>query len=162
MKNTIIALITIILLAVSSVAFAKECPICDAAFIGNLSEVKKLLNEGADVNATNNDNDWTALIGAALEGHSEITKVLLDNGANVNDKDEDGITALMRAAYKGYSEVTKVLLKCGANPDITDDYGKNTWNYAKGKRIILAILEKHLNDVVEGREFPPCDKSATH
>ncbi len=40
------------------------------------------------MNATNNDNGWTAGIGAALEGHSEITKVLLDNGANVNDKDE--------------------------------------------------------------------------
>ncbi len=43
MKNTFITLFAIILLAVSPVAFAAECPLCDAAEDGNLSEVKILL-----------------------------------------------------------------------------------------------------------------------
>ena len=39
MKSAVVALLTIILLAVSFVAFAAECPLCDAAKDGNLLEV---------------------------------------------------------------------------------------------------------------------------
>ena len=194
MKNTFVALLTIILLAVSPVAFAAECPLCKAVGNGNLSEVKRLLDNGADVNYENkhglavldlaafngysevvkllldngadvnyeNKNGNTALIAAVIFNQNKVAKVLLDNGANVNYENKNGTTALIVAVIFNKNKVAKVLLECGANPDIKNKDGKNTWDFAEGKRIILAILEKHLNDVVEGREFPPCDKTATN
>ncbi|MGU9951655.1 MAG: ankyrin repeat domain-containing protein [Gammaproteobacteria bacterium WSBS_2016_MAG_OTU1] len=60
---------------------------------------------------------WTALMRAAGSGHSEVVKVLLENGADVNYKNKDGWwigwTALMRAAESGQNEVAKILLECG-------------------------------------------------
>ena len=128
----------------------------------NQSEVAKvLLENGADVNYENK-NGFTALVEAAIEGQSEVAKVLLENGADVNYENKNGFTALTWATYKGQSEVTKVLLECGANPDIRDTDGDNAWDLAKDKPIVFAILTKHLNDVVNGRKFPPCDKVATN
>ncbi len=64
------------------------------------------------------------------------------------------------AVSLGHVEITRILLQCGVNPDIKDTDGKTAWDYAKDKRIISAILEKYLNDVVAEREFPPCYKIA--
>ncbi len=113
MKNTLIALLTIVLLAVSPVTVAAECPLCDAAKNGDLSEVKRLLDNGADVRTR--VSYWTPLIEAAREGHSEVAKLLLDNGAIVNYEGPSGLTALMHAALLGQSEVAKLLLDNGAN-----------------------------------------------
>ncbi|MGU9951615.1 MAG: ankyrin repeat domain-containing protein [Gammaproteobacteria bacterium WSBS_2016_MAG_OTU1] len=38
-----------------------------------------------------------------MSGHSEVAKVLLDNGVNVNHENKYGRTALMIAMVKGYS-----------------------------------------------------------
>ncbi len=35
------------------------------------------------------------------EGHVEVVRLLLSNGANVNDKDDDGKTALMYSVEGG-------------------------------------------------------------
>ncbi len=121
MKKTIVALFPLILLAVSPVAFAAECPLCDAAYDGNLSEVKILIDNGANVNATN-ENGWTSLIIASEYGQSEVAKLLLGNGANVNYENK-GWTALMIAAQEDQSKVAKVLLDHGANANYEDKDG---------------------------------------
>lgn len=53
---------------------------------------------------------WTALMFAAIKGHSDIVKVLLDNGSDINAKNDDGKTALMLAAIKGHTNVVKQIL----------------------------------------------------
>ncbi len=160
MKNTLIALLTIVLLAVSPVAFAKECPLCVAAENGNLLKVKMLLENGANVN-DGEEYDMTALMLTAANGHIEVVKLLLENGAHVNQKDKGGWTALMSAAANGRSEVAEVLLECGANPNIASNHGKNVWDVAIDKRTISTILSKHHNDVAAGQKFPPCNKTVT-
>lgn len=49
--------------------------IIEAAANGKLEELKKLISDGADVNAKNN-NGWTALILAAWNGHKDCVKLL--------------------------------------------------------------------------------------
>ncbi len=104
-----------------------------------------------------------SLFVATQEINLSEVKRLLENGANVNCENKDGDMALIGVVVSDQSEVAKLLLECGANPDIKNKDGKNTWDFAKGKRIMLAILEKHLNDVVHGvKQLPPCDKTATN
>ncbi len=141
MKNTFITLITIILLAVSPVAFAAdECPLCYAAGTGNLSEVKRLLDKGADVN-TGNQYGTKALMWAAANGEREITKLLLYNGANVNDKNRDGWTALTWAATQGQSNVAKLLLDNGADVNARNKHGSTALMIVKSGEIAKFLLD---------------------
>ena len=57
---------------------------------------------------------------ASRAGDTERVKKLLDDGAPLDEKDEDGDTALMLASNKGHTEVVKLLLDKGALLD-----GKN-------------------------------------
>ena len=63
------------------------------------------------------ENGKTALMLAVVDGHSEVAKVLLDNGAAPNHANKIGQTALMGAASKGHSETAKVLLDNGADAE---------------------------------------------
>ena len=60
---------------------------------------------------------------AAICGHSDAAKVLLDNGAMPNQVNKSDMTALMSAAIFGYSEAAKVLLDNGAEPNQADKDG---------------------------------------
>jgi len=52
----------------------------DAIKNGDLSEVKAALGNGVDVNAKN-DWNWTALMSASENGHTEIVYLLKNAGA---------------------------------------------------------------------------------
>jgi ankyrin repeat protein len=64
-----------------------------------------------------------ALLVAALTGHKEIVKVLLDNGAEVDTRADDGRTPLMLAATKGDADLVAALLAVGADPTLVDKSG---------------------------------------
>lgn len=84
---------------------------------GDIATVKKLVNEGADVNATDSSGR-TALIEAAWGGYNEVVSFLIEKGANVNACDNAGCTALMRAAEEGHEAVVKTLAKSGADVNL--------------------------------------------
>ena len=78
----------------------KDKELLEAVKNNKLDEVKKALDAGANVNATNNDGN-TALIQASQNGHTEIVAMLLEKGADVNaSKGKGGDTALIRASYE--------------------------------------------------------------
>ena len=54
------------------------------------------------------------LIEAAKNGDTVSIKALLDAGADVNVKGEDGYTALMFAANAGHTEIVELLKAAGA------------------------------------------------
>lgn len=56
-----------------------------------------------------------ALCSAAGQGKPDIAKILIQHGANVNSRDEEGITPLSQAAYSKTAETTKLLISKGAN-----------------------------------------------
>jgi len=51
---------------------------------------------------------------AATNGHTDVVKVLLDKGANVNVIGEDGETALMYAKEGNYTKIIEMLKQYGA------------------------------------------------
>lgn len=53
---------------------------------------------------------------AAEEGHSHVMRVLVEAGADPNNRDVDGTTPLYRAAWRGQLAATKVLLHAKADP----------------------------------------------
>eukprot|EP00731_Ephydatia_muelleri_P000715 Em0001g715a len=59
----------------------------DAALQGDLEEMVKLLNQGADINGADEDG-WTALMMASYGGHLDCVKELLEKGALVNAQDK--------------------------------------------------------------------------
>ncbi|GFN79748.1 ankyrin [Plakobranchus ocellatus] len=85
------------------------------------STVGTLLSTGADPNKANNDGE-TAL---HLVRDAEITNLLIQAGANLEARDDDGQTPLLAAAYTGEADVINVLLKSGADMKATDNDGNS-------------------------------------
>ena len=75
-----------------------------------LAIVKDLRDHRADANIVPKDSTgWTALIAAAHNGHLEVTRVLLDHGADSSLRDKRGKTALAWAEAQGHVEVAQAL-----------------------------------------------------
>jgi ankyrin repeat protein len=139
-----------------------------AAENNRLSIVKTLLSTNADPNLQDN-NGWTALMKAvyrgntecvlaiadrsrqevnrgllvaALTGHKETAKALLDRGAEIDSRAEDGRTPLMLAASKGNMDLVSFFLQQGADPSLTDKSGDTAASLAsaKGSREVASLL----------------------
>ena len=66
----------------------------------------------------------TPLINAILYDQTETVKVLIDKGADVNEKGRDNFTALHWAAFYGKTEMVKILLSKGAEVNArSETYG---------------------------------------
>ncbi|MFM7389449.1 MAG: ankyrin repeat domain-containing protein, partial [Vampirovibrionales bacterium] len=77
---------------------------------------------------------------ASYHGHLEVVKVLLANGATVNQGDDRGFTPLYQASYKGHLEIVKLLLANGATVNQGDTYGNTPFDVAEN-RTIKALLK---------------------
>ena len=77
---------------------------------GDSDKVKRLIEEGADVNAKDNYGN-TALMWASQHGYIEVAKLLIEAGADVNLR---GTTALMIALEEGHTEIVELLKEAGA------------------------------------------------
>ena len=93
----------------------------------------------------------SSLICAAKGGHEEVTRLLLDHGADVEaaDEDEDGQTALMAASEAGSVAVTKLLLGHGADVATATNNGKTALMFAAacGHEAVTKLLLDHGADV---------------
>src|SRR5689334_725009 len=69
----------------------------------------------ADVNARERLYGRTALIIAAIEGHLEIVRMLVEAGSDLNIVDAEGETALSLARSYGNLDVAALLVEAGAN-----------------------------------------------
>ncbi|MBT9536817.1 MAG: ankyrin repeat domain-containing protein, partial [Nitrospirae bacterium] len=88
MKGNLISLISVIFIllvgmAMTGCATTGNTPLMSAVGSGDINAVKRLLNEGADVNAKDSDN-YSALMVAALDGYTEIVKLLIEKGADID------------------------------------------------------------------------------
>ena len=73
-----------------------------AAEAGDAESVQRLIDAGANVNATDMSGR-TALMWAALGGHAGVVRLLLYAGADAYASHKNGITAFMLAQARGHS-----------------------------------------------------------
>jgi len=105
---------TLVLAAATPAVRASKEALLDAARRGDLSGVKKALDSGVDVNAKT-DYGVTALTYAAEKGYTDIAKLLIDRGADVDVQDTFFSTrAINWAARNNHTDVVKLLLTHGA------------------------------------------------
>ncbi len=74
-----------------------------------------LLAMRANVEDRGMKGDCTPLMEAASAGHTDIVRLLIAHGADVNAQSSSGNTPLMYACAGGHEEVVRVLLEAGAN-----------------------------------------------
>ena len=68
-------------------------------------------------------NCHTRLMREALQGNTEKVKDLLDQGEEINQRDDNGRTALMFAVINTHYETMKVLLEYGADVNARSNRG---------------------------------------
>jgi ankyrin repeat protein len=105
-------------------------------------EVKRLIESGVDANEENDYGNIPLHIGIEKDC-VDIVEYLLQNGANVNAKEELlHRTPLIYAASQGRKEIVTLLLKYGADPHEKDDvdFTALTWATKKGHAEIVELL----------------------
>ena len=92
-----------------------------AAADGNVRSMRLLQMAGASVNS--GSSCCTPLFLAAGEGRLDAVRYLLDQGADVNARDERGRSALTEATFYGNAAVSKELILRGADVNVMSDEG---------------------------------------
>ncbi|GAW16892.1 hypothetical protein ANO14919_063380 [Xylariales sp. No.14919] len=121
---------------------------------GNLTDTKKLLEQGADVNCRDEENQ-EPLDYAVGKGDINVVKLLLKHGAHPDGIDERNCQSrLSHAAEYGHKEVVRTLLQYGARADSTDRSGRTPLFYAaiKGHEEIVAILQHEENVRIDSKD----------
>ncbi|KAH8126241.1 ankyrin repeat-containing domain protein [Trichoderma asperelloides] len=124
-----------------------------AAYFGHHVLVKLLLQQGADIEAKDDqdNNGWTPLLWASIKSHKTVMKLLLEKGADVNAKTHDSHTSLSSAVSMGLSiGIIRLLLKMGADTEMKDDeYGWTSlcWATVRGYRAIVQRLVENGADL---------------
>jgi ankyrin repeat protein len=141
----------------------------EACLMGDGERVRRLLEEGADVNARdgcgNTPLHLAVHFGGMLDrdlGFEWITvlKWLVERGADLNARDAEGRTPLHDAAMLGYDDAINVLLPFRedlprADPNARDNYGKTPLHYIAEKRNVdgIRLLKEHARS--RSQPLPP-------
>ena len=110
-------------------------PLLFAAQSGDIDTARHLLDAGADINESS-DEDGSPLVIAAASGHEDMALYLLERGADPNLTNAWGLAALHYTVHKGILNMSNWL------PTRTDDLG---WVHEPMHRLMKALLAKGAN-----------------
>ena len=116
-----------------------DSPVADAAMRDDVSAVRALLADGADVNTPRGDG-MTGLHWAALNGNAEIARLLIDAGADLEAATRIGAhTPLHVAGREGSGEIVAVLAEAGANVAAVTETGAMPLHFAAASGDVVAV-----------------------
>jgi cytohesin len=130
------------------VAHGAEVDVFVAAGLGLRERAARLL-EADSKRARARLWDWdTPLHFAVRNGHADVIDLLLDHGADLDARDEDGCSPLLRAVKAGRFELAKRLLDRGADVHTFNGLGETPLHRAvdQGNRPLAALLLAHTAD----------------
>ncbi|KFZ10879.1 hypothetical protein V502_07874 [Pseudogymnoascus sp. VKM F-4520 (FW-2644)] len=120
---------------ISEVGRPVMTPLGHAARLGRGNIVKYLLRRGAPVDGISDEN--TPLGSAAVEGHLDVCRDLIEAGADINATYGPlSTTPVGFAAKFGYDDIAELLLSRGAKVDINDSDGHPP--------IYVAVVTEHV------------------
>lgn len=93
-----------------------------AAWQNDIATARRLIDQGADVNAKD-DTMQSAYLIATSEGYRELLELTLANGADVRSLDSYNGTGLIRAAERGHAWVVGRLIRAGIEVDHVNRLG---------------------------------------
>lgn len=109
-------------------------PLGYACYFGHYDTAKLLIDCGANVNQSSNNDFKVSPIHSAVANQSEdITQLLINHKANVNATQVRGITALHTAAHNGNKRLTELLISAGADKNAKMEDGRTPWEMAIDK-----------------------------
>jgi len=94
---------------------------CECEF---LPIIKKMLKDGANVNQVNPRDGRTPLFYASYSGRLEAMKILIENGDDVNVKDNNGHSILISLFPHLSIEILEILIENGADVNEKNKFGK--------------------------------------
>ncbi|XP_072900509.1 uncharacterized protein [Hemitrygon akajei] len=104
-------------------------PLIAAAYMGHRQMAEILLQHGARINHCDCDGrsalSVAALCVPASRGYAGVVGLLLDWGAEVGQRDRDGLSPLLLAALEGHADVVELLLEAGADVEDADSAGRS-------------------------------------
>jgi ankyrin repeat protein len=135
---------------VSWVDYTGQTPFLRAAFSGDTTVMRLLLDHGADPDLATHGGT-TPLMAASGVGWVvqqtytesmpsllEAIRICLAHKADVNAVNSMGLTAVLGAANKGANDIIKLLVANGARLDAVDKHGRDAYSWAGG--VFLAAV----------------------
>jgi ankyrin repeat protein len=108
--------------------------ILEAAEVGDVPCIRRLLDEGANVDSvTDGRFPWTPLMKAAWRGRTDAVRLLLERGADPDHQDLDYFRAITLAADAGHWDIVRLLVEHGADATKSDGASMTALDYAKQK-----------------------------
>jgi ankyrin repeat protein len=126
---------------------------------GKILVIHALLDAGADPNLPDETDDGLAANAPLAEAastffatnRSEMVRLLIQRGSNVNQQDAEGQTALMRTLRYSDIEVVKILVEANADLDIRDNDGNTVLMMAElGKSTKIVNILKQAGATQQG------------
>ncbi|MBE86868.1 MAG: hypothetical protein CMO69_03935 [Verrucomicrobiales bacterium] len=119
------------------------CPMHDAAAKGDIAGVKAELHNGVNINTKCAVTSGSPLIIAALNSHINMTKLLISNGANLEEKDKFGNTSLHYTAKNGCKEIVELLIYKNADVNFKNNAGETPLDIARNKETAAFLLKNN-------------------
>tara|TARA_B110000971_G_scaffold143072_1_gene146204 strand:- start:573 stop:1814 length:1242 start_codon:yes stop_codon:yes gene_type:complete len=131
----------------------KEIPIekkiVDLIALGKTNEVIEIFNQNKELDINHQRcNGWTYLHTSVSEGEYEITKYLLENGIEINIKNQIGLFPIYFAVSYGFIDLLKLLIEYHADVDAVDSRGETLIFHAirnNNLEIVKLLVESGAN-----------------